>query len=662
MWDSIAEQAPVYESQASAGPRLGFLGALEAAYDDQVKNSSVNGLAYSFQKADEQQAAEAKKNGVEYVPFGRRKKSVQNNMDANGQYTTPEDETEGMQSYYKMARTIVDNEDNDVLPDFAAHDAEIMKHNMDNPYKLKTMTELYDGVKQESQKAAKQAELPWNGVGGVVGGIIGGAVGGLNPYTDPVNVATLPLGGGGRTVLGRIAMQAVGQGAAETLNQLTGVQENRRLLGLDHGVSNAAFSIAGAAGGGALIQGGGELLGAGLRRVKTGRWFADSAKDVAPPAPAPAPLDAPARVAPVSEDIALRSPLTDSRFGEPRAQADLSVVHNQLSDWGGPRPYEIAPKTDTRIPGAEPRTDGFKFDAGPETVDTTARRLDPEVFDAYDKYNKIKSDARAEIDSLGADRNSKANESVQNLNDQIDELRQKTDGATRRLGKKYEARIADLTKQRDQFLAIETKGDTPEMTAARQRLMEADYALRDMKPALNRAYGNAQNKFTAYEGERARIDKMLRDGASGIDNIPVDSKLPKEPPEDLIAPKPDPIPERQAMSATMKPGESISEAIGRFNEQVKQAVDDTIDTFGAFAKKATKEVAADAAEGAERETHIELTIHGKQVRLALDGDKISIPTEDGGVQKMTPRELLKEVDNDNSALQAISTCSLSATS
>lgn len=656
MWDStVTDNGPTYPDSVSPGPKLGFLGALESAYNEQVRNSSINGLSYSFMRADEAEEQNARKNGKDYTPFYKRENTPNAKATVPG-ISDPLQPT--LSAYHRIARTIVDREDNASLADFAEHDAKTMEENAKGGYQIKTLSEIYEGVKKQAAETERRSHLDWT-IPGYVGGIIGSLGGSLDPRTDPLNTATLAVGGVGKTVLGRIASQAGGQGAIEVVNQLTGVQENRRLLGLDYGISNAAMSVAGAAAGGALIQGGAEALVAGVRRFKTGKWFVDTPKDKAPPAPVEPPVEAqvaPPRALDVSAPGPERSPLWDSPLGRPRAEADLTAVHAQLSDWGGKRPWELdAPKADTRIPGAEPSTD-FKWDITPgtESLDSIARRVDPETFAVYDKYVATKNAAREDIVALGAERNSKANEAVANVSDQIDELRQRTDGANRKNSKKYAARIAELEKQRDQFLAIETRGDTPEMAAKRQELMEADYQIRDMKAAVNRAYAAAQNKWAVYDEQRQAIDKMLREGAPGIGEPPI-VKLADEPPAIAYRAN-DPVPARAAVA--QKPGETISEAIVRHAEAVQKIADDTIDEFSKFARQASKEV----AEGQEKETHITLNLRGKEVKLALDEGKIVIPTDDGGTRALTPRELLKEVDNDNHMLEAVSSCSISATS
>lgn len=703
-WDDATPAAPVYGSDIAPGPRLGFLGALEASYDDQVRNASMRGLAYSFMKADEDEATKAKENGRDYQPFYKRK--LQDEPDP----ITGETPVQGMSAYTKIARTLVDHEDNDVLPDFADHDAHTIEENAKGGYQVKTMQEIFDGVKAASARAEQQANLPKT-LGGYAGSFVGAVGASLNAPADPLTVATLPFGGAGKTVLARVASQGLTQGAVEAVNQVTGVQENKRLLGLDHGTGDALMSIGGAVVGGAALQGLGEGVGAAFRRVTTGRWFADAPGDKAPVAP-PEQVQQPTP----NLDWLARSPLSDSPIGRPRAEADLTVVHSQLSDWGGPRPIDVSHPTDTRIrvPGEEPSTD-FKLDykAGPDTLDTIARRVDPELFEVYDKYAALKNDARSRLDALGADRNSQAVTAVQDIQDKIDNMRQtvargpsedspgqwfsaygnltqmerrrdnffvnaaqkvqdkidqlnaKLEGYAENSKRAYNAntKIAELERQRDSFLAVETKSDTPEMQLVRNQLMHADEQMRDMSPAVTRAYASAQNKWQVYEGQRQQIAQMIREGRAGIDDIPNKaSGLPEEPPEGLTVQRPDPIPERATVAHDIRIGEPVAAAIERAQDTVIKLTDEALDTFKAFAKKAATEEPGKAVDGKEPTNSIMIRVRDKDIELPLDSFSIKLENENGDIRNLTPRELLREVHNDNQMLEAVTTCSISATS
>jgi hypothetical protein len=101
---------------------------------------------------------------------------------------------------------------------------------------------------------------------GTVMPMIASLWGGLkaSPF-DPVNVATLPLGGGGRTVLMRVFSAAAANAGTELASApLTATQ--KREAGMETGIGETAkdMAVAGVFGGG--VQGAGEALAAGLRR------------------------------------------------------------------------------------------------------------------------------------------------------------------------------------------------------------------------------------------------------------------------------------------------------------------------------------------------------------------------------------------------------------
>lgn len=87
---------------------------------------------------------------------------------------------------------------------------------------------------------------------GLVGALAGFAGGALETTLDPVNLATLPIGGGGKTVLGIAAREALLNGAIEAL-QAPIVASNRKTLGEDYTTSDFLESVGFAAAGGAAL-------------------------------------------------------------------------------------------------------------------------------------------------------------------------------------------------------------------------------------------------------------------------------------------------------------------------------------------------------------------------------------------------------------------------
>ncbi len=92
------------------------------------------------------------------------------------------------------------------------------------------------------------------------GAMLGGSMLGTLGSGDPLNLATLPFGGFGKTIATRLATEAAVQSTIEAVNVFTRVDQSRRNLGLDEltlGQKLADVAMAGA--GGALVRGGIEV-------------------------------------------------------------------------------------------------------------------------------------------------------------------------------------------------------------------------------------------------------------------------------------------------------------------------------------------------------------------------------------------------------------------
>lgn len=104
------------------------------------------------------------------------------------------------------------------------------------------------------------------GAEGVLGTAASFAGGVTKAMEDPVNIATLPFGGGGRTVALRVLSEAALNAGIEVL-QMPSVRENRAELGEELTAAEAAQNVIFAALGGAVFQGAGELAVAGGRKL-----------------------------------------------------------------------------------------------------------------------------------------------------------------------------------------------------------------------------------------------------------------------------------------------------------------------------------------------------------------------------------------------------------
>ncbi|MGN6535119.1 MAG: hypothetical protein ACTHKQ_05235 [Mesorhizobium sp.] len=113
---------------------------------------------------------------------------------------------------------------------------------------------------------------------GTIGNIIGGAVGSFNPFRDPVNFATLALGGFGNTALVKIASEMGMAGLGQAAQLLTGGYENEALLNQAPTGGQMAEQIATTALGAGVLRGAGEAAATGFRAVA--KHFGARASDV----------------------------------------------------------------------------------------------------------------------------------------------------------------------------------------------------------------------------------------------------------------------------------------------------------------------------------------------------------------------------------------------
>jgi hypothetical protein len=99
------------------------------------------------------------------------------------------------------------------------------------------------------------------GVGGFAASLAGGAV---ETFHDPVNLLTLPIGGGGKTLLGVAAREVLVNGVLELAQQPI-ARANRRQIGEDLTLGEAVTNSLTAAAGGAVLGTGVHVGGLGLK-------------------------------------------------------------------------------------------------------------------------------------------------------------------------------------------------------------------------------------------------------------------------------------------------------------------------------------------------------------------------------------------------------------
>ena len=654
---------------AATGPRVGFLESFAVGWEEQVRASAMYGIEDQMWKLDSEQTEALRRAGVENIPqlspesFG---------MLAENMPGPPNDPGD----YLNTARFFEDGG----TPEFASrldeYDKRVDELRKQYPQLgLRTSREMWETVKAQAKEAENRAYNDRRTLGGEVGSFLGGAAASMNPNTDPLNFLTLGVGGIGRSIATRIAGQAGAQGLIEGVNQITGVQEQRRLLGLEYGIGDAVSRVAGAAIGGAALQGVGEGVAFGLRR-----WFKSSPIDAAPK-PTPEVLNrpplpdtsvVPPHAIPADENLAAakltrapetyvdylheQSPLSVTRGGRARTVLDLDYMTTRLEDWNGELPWRVPPKTDTAV--TLPQSDFIAPDmqrfADRAQVNDLARRIDPETFNKYDALAQRKETYNRWLQELGEKRDADLQARIDELDTRIYALAEKADAATGKRAAKVRKDIQALQAEKEAFIADAAASgkETPDMARVRRALMKDDEKMRDLAPLVSRAYARANQKWANTDADRKAVLDMIRQGrrelpvdetmSRVIDNVSEMTLLDRAPilrqvdkVADVVKKDADSADIAQAIVAeNMK---ALDEAV----EQYRSSLDGLIKT----------------------DPNGEIEINGSRVKLNLDKDKIFVPNEEGtGGREITIRQMLEENKMDEYELEAVSTCSLRKTS
>ena len=127
-------------------------------------------------------------------------------------------------------------------------------------------------------------------------------------------------------------------------------------------------------------------------------------------------------------------------------------------------------------------------------IHQVARQIDPETFQKFDELQNRKDVFRRWITELDETRRQQAVADAPHTQE-IADLQAKMEDATPRLQKKYQARLEPLQEARDAFIEEKTTGDSADMAKIRKRLMETDYAMRDLSPKVSEAYLTARSQI-----------------------------------------------------------------------------------------------------------------------------------------------------------------------
>lgn len=657
------DEMSVAPEAAATGKRVGFLESFAVGWEEQVRGAAVYGIQEAMRSVEDRQLQAMREAGIEDVPaLSSAAEDFWQNIINPGN------------EYMDAARFYEDGGDPSIAGQLSDFDKRIETLRETYPdLGLKTSREMWDEVRSTAQEYEQRASTDRRDLFGQIGAFAGGSLGALNPNTDPLNFATLGVGGVGKTVIGRIAGQAGAQGLIEGVNQITGVQEQRRLLGLDYGVGDAVSRVAGAAVGGAAIQGVGEVVGFGLRR-----WFKSTPTDTALPptpevldrAPLPDASRVPPTAIPADEGLAAakltqqpesyidyiheRAPLSTTRAGRARTVLDLDYVTERLDDWNGERPWELAPKTDTAP--INPRGD---FVAMPDMtrlveraqIDDIARRVDPDTFRLYDELAQRKQTQRRWLDELRATQDADITARIDSVDQQIFELAARAEETGGKRAAKLRKDIAALEATKRQIVEESGVKETPDMARVRRSLMLDDEKMRELAPLVSRAYARAQRKWKNTEADHKNIAAMLREGRTDYRADPQTQALADALPEAVPLTLADRAPILQqadkVAGKVARDADAADVAQAIVAENVKE-LDRALEVYRA---------SLDGLIGSEKNG--EITINGASYKLNLDKDKLFIPNEDGtGGREVSVRELLEQNKMDEYEIEAVSSCSL----
>lgn len=162
-------------------------------------------------------------------------------------------------------------------------------------------------------------------------------------------------------------------------------------------------------------------------------------------------------------------------------------------------------------------------------IHALARRVDPETFRQYDALALERDQWRTEVARLGDER--AASPKVAEAQAQIDTIMGKVHGVEERLTKAGAERLSAAQARLDDAL----KTDTPEMAEARSKLMQADFAMRDLAPDVSGAYRQASDMLPEAVPGATEAPRGTPGGAQAAEAAKPASEPPERPGEGLQA-------------------------------------------------------------------------------------------------------------------------------
>ncbi|MDP2619912.1 MAG: hypothetical protein Q8P46_07000 [Hyphomicrobiales bacterium] len=485
--------------KGSAGARTTFSEAFSTAYEDSIRNESMYGLEAAFEDIERAELDKIYERTGERLNPLRRDRFMALARMYQDEIPSAEDQTSIDEMGSRFARM-----------------AQIRREHPD----IKSYDEMWGEVREKSQAAherfGKAAAL--SGTAGTLGGFAGGMAGMFTPRRDPFNVATVAVGAGGvlKTLAARMAADAGINAGIEGLDQLLGVQENRKLLGLPNGPGEALMRIGFAGVGGATFRGAGETL------MKGGRALAGKIKRGAPTIRA-------ARVAQEAGEIRGEAPLGQSRVAKGIHNDELARTIARYDNGFEPPPTTLAdlPSTVSRTALVSRDADAMFAGASPVALQDVLSKAAPgdpaigrlvgkagvrieELNRKIEVADKQAADLRQEIETakqaVDPAKNVEAlRREVEAVAAQIDEVQ-----ANRKIGaQKRKQRVKALEAERAGLRATIGKAGAAE--TARARAAGAEQVASDLRAQRAQVIQNARQQVPAPVSRDIDRRQVMRD-------------------------------------------------------------------------------------------------------------------------------------------------------
>lgn len=667
--------------QVALGPRVKFLDSFEAAWDQQKRTSAQNAIWAAYADEEDIQRRAMKEAGIENMPMiGIDSWAVNDFLNIGP------DEDFGI--YKNAARYYAGSGDEADAAKYTEYDRRIEELRKQYPdLQLRTGREMYEAVLEKGRAAEDLANNQRRTFGGEVGAFLGGGFASFAPRTDPLNALTFGVGGIGKTAVMRVLTEGGLQGVVEGMNQITGVQEQRQMMGLSHGAADAFSRVAGTALIGSTFRAGEETLMAAGRR-----WFRNTETDPAPPPPSAPGVDPKEPLLleykppewegmeewqrdvkayqegiindlvrgtrDYTDDVILRANYGQTRRGAARARLDMDYVSSRLDAWDGEMPFEIKPRTSTSIPkrvSPNFRSD-FDIHSPPgASIDALAREVDPKLFMEFDRladrkaeYQRWLEDPRY-LEQRSANMK-KAEAKVEELSTKIDNLKYNMGRVGNRRRAEMQTKLDNLLKERDEAIENAVLKDTPEMAAIRKELMQTDIKMRDMYPEVSRAYAHARGEWELDAPNREIVRQMVREGSKELPQDILPAQTYESAFSQFTSTLEDNVPllkQRPKVEAQLREGADAADVVQTILRENAKVMDEALTSYREMLDSIVK---------AEKEGVI--TMNGEQFRFDLDADQIYIPDDAGGTRLVTIREFLEENADTEAELKATQTCSI----